>query len=339
MIQHKKPYTPEMLIPRIGEYLVELGIITSQHLAQALEIQKNGPPDSDHEILGKILVDMGVISQSQLDEIVTEQILSLRKASERNNRMLERRVQERTAELEEALRKINELNQLKTNFIANISHELRSPLTHIKGYLELLTSKDLGELAEDQMKVLTIMDRSANRLERLIEDLILFTFAENDEVLIIQREFDLLPVIYQNIDHFKTSSPFREFSINIVPESPSLWVVADEKKISWVINHLIENAAKFSAVDKAIQINIFDKKDHVQIQIKDEGIGIPENRMQEIFEPFHQLDGSSTRRYGGIGLGLALAKKILSAHNQPLNVQSEIGIGSQFDFSLRKLIE
>ncbi|MAT44822.1 MAG: hypothetical protein CL609_21030 [Anaerolineaceae bacterium] len=339
MIQNKKPYTPEMLIPRIGEYLVELGIITAQDLHKALAIQKNAPPDNDHEILGKILVDMGVINQRQLDEIVTEQILSLRKASEQNNRMLELRVQERTAELEEALRKINELNQLKTNFIANISHELRTPLTHIKGYLELLTSGDIGKLEEDQMKVLTIMDRSANRLERLIEDLIMFTFAENDEVLIIPREFDLLPVIYQNIEHFKNSTPVREIHLSVQPESTSLWVHADQKKISWVINHLLENAAKFSAVDKTIQINVVEKKDHVDIQIKDKGIGIPEHRINEIFEPFHQLDGSSTRRYGGIGLGLALAKKILTAHNQTLKVQSEIGIGSQFDFSLRKLIK
>ncbi len=339
MIQNKKPYTPEMLIPRIGEYLVELGIITAHDLQEALEIQKNAPPDNDHEILGKILVDMGVISQSQLDEIVTEQILSLRKASEQNNRMLERRVQERTAELEEALRKINELNQLKTNFIANISHELRTPLTHIKGYLELLTSKDLGELEEDQMKVLNIMDRSANRLERLIEDLIMFTFAENDEVLIIPREFDLLPVIYQNIEHYKTSTPAREIQLTIQPNTTSVWVHADQKKISWVINHLLENAAKFSAVDKMIKIDVIEKNDHVDIQIKDEGIGIPEHRINEIFEPFHQLDGSSTRRYGGIGLGLALAKKILAAHKQTLKVQSEIGIGSQFDFSLRKLIK
>lgn len=339
MIQHKKPYTPEMLIPRIGEYLVELGIITAQDLANALEIQKNGPPDNDHEILGKILVDMGAISQSKLDEIVTEQILSLRKASEQNNRMLERRVKERTAELEEALRKINELNLLKTNFIANISHELRTPLTHIKGYLELLTSKDLGDLAEAQMKVLAVMDRSANRLERLIEDLIMFTFAENDEVLIIPREFDLLPIIYQSIELFHNATPPRQICLTIKPRTTSLWVHADQKKISWVINHLLENAAKFSAVDKKIEVNIVDSSDHVDIQIKDEGIGIPEDRFHEIFEPFHQLDGSSTRRYGGIGLGLALAKKILAAHNQTLKVQSEIGIGSRFDFSLRKLIE
>ncbi len=339
MINSKKPYTPEMLIPRIGEYLVELGIITTQNLQTALEIQKNAPPDNDHEILGKILVDMGVISQRKLDEIVTEQILALRKASEQNNRMLERRVQERTAELEEALRKIHELNQLKTNFIANISHELRTPLTHIKGYLELLTSKDLGELADDQLRVLSVMDRSANRLEHLIEDLIMFTFAENDQVLIVPREFDLLPLIYQSVEPYQNSSPPREITIDTPPNTTSIWVYGDSKKISWVINHLIENAAKFSAIDKKIQIKIRDEGHQVNIQIHDEGIGIPSDQINDIFEPFHQLDGSSTRRYGGIGLGLALAKKIIAAHQQTLNVQSEIGIGSKFDFSLRKLIQ
>lgn len=339
MKQSTMPYTPEMLVPRIGEYLVELGMITSEDLEKALLIQKNQKEKNENKILGKILVEMGAIQQETLDLVITEQIINLRKALEYSNRMLELRVQERTAELEEALRKINELNQLKSNFISNISHELRTPLTHIKGYLELLVSKDLGMLEEEQERVLQIMHRSTNRLERLIEDLIMFTFAEHDEVLVTQQQFDLLPILLEITQHYHNITPNREIKINITPSTTSVWVFADQKKISWVINHLIENGIKFSAHNKPIHIIVQSEIDQVRIQIQDEGIGIPEERIEEIFEPFHQLDGSSTRRYGGVGLGLALAKKIVNAHGQELNVDSRIGHGTKFDFSLKKLIK
>ncbi len=338
MVDHSsKPLTPEMLVPRIGEYLVELGKIKAEDLEQALNTQKTD--NLETKIIGKILVEMGVISQEELDQVITEQILSLRKALEYSNRMLELRVQERTAELEEALRKINDLNQLKANFISNISHELRTPLTHIKGYLELLVSKDLGTLEEEQIRVLQIMNRSTNRLERLIEDLIMFTFAEHDDVLITPHQFDLLPVMMDLLQHYQNITPNRIINLAITPSTTSVWVYADQKKIGWVINHLVENATKFSAIDKPIQIYIHSEVDHVDIQIIDQGIGIPEERINEIFEPFHQLDGSSTRRYGGVGLGLALAKKIVNAHGQVLKVESTIGYGSKFDFSLKKLIK
>ena len=258
---------------------------------------------------------------------------------EHSNKMLELRVQERTAELEDALRKINELNQLKTNFISHISHELRTPLTHIKGYLELLVSKDLGQLEADQERVLEVMNRSTNRLERLIEDLIMFTFAEHDEVLISPARFDLYPSILEAIQSFNGIHPDREIKFNIKAETASLWVIGDQKKIAWVISHLIENAAKFSSNNKVIELNVIEDIDQINIQVKDFGIGIPEEQFDDIFRPFHQLDGSSTRRYGGVGLGLSLAQKIIQAHQSELIVKSEIGVGSQFDFSLRKLIK
>lgn len=334
----KKTVSPEILVPRIGEYLVQKKIISLPELNKALFIQLEKTKDGEEIPLGKILVDMKLIDQETLDEAITEQLIRFRDALEQSNRQLEYRVQQRTAELQDALNKINELNQLKNNFISNISHELRTPLTHIKGYLDLMVSNDLGPLSEDQNEVLSIMEKATNRLERLIEDLILFTFAEHEQVIIAPSEFDLLLMSQEIVTILQNLYPQNHFKLETHPESKSVFVLADQKKIAWVINQLLDNAIKFSKKDSFIEIAIFIEDEIARLKIKDNGIGIPQDRIHEIFEPFHQLDSSSTRKAGGVGLGLALAKKIIESHRATLNVESQIDVGSTFEFSLKRLI-
>lgn len=339
MTVSRKNLSPEILVPKIGEYLVQKRLITLQDLNKALYIQYENAKKGVEIPLGRILVNEKFISQETLDETITEQLINFRDALEQSNHQLELRVQQRTLELQEALNKVNELNQLKNNFISNISHELRTPLTHIKGYLDLMISKDLGNLSEEQSQVLEIMGKATNRLERLIEDLIMFTFAEHEQILISKHEFDIISTINEVISVFLTQLLSLKIIFNLDPEIKSIIVFADQKKIAWVINQLIENAIKFSKGETEIEISIINQHDSVKISVKDNGIGIPENRIREVFEPFHQLDSSSTRKAGGVGLGLALAKKIIEAHSSKLNVRSQVGIGSIFDFSLRKLIK
>lgn len=339
MTTSKKNLSPEILVPKIGEYLVQKRLITLQDLNKALYIQYENAKKGVELPLGRILVNEKFISQETLDETITEQLINFRDALEQSNHQLELRVQQRTLELQEALNKVNELNQLKNNFISNISHELRTPLTHIKGYLDLLISKDLGNLSEEQSQVLEIMGKATNRLERLIEDLIMFTFAEHEQILVSKLEFDIISTINEVISVFQTQLLSLKIFFNLDPDIKSIIVFADQKKIAWVINQLIENAIKFSKGETEIEISIINHQDFVKISVKDNGIGIPENRIREVFEPFHQLDSSSTRKAGGVGLGLALAKKIIEAHSSKLNVRSQVGIGSIFDFSLRKLIK
>ena len=106
-----------------------------------------------------------------------------------------------------------------------------------------------------------------------------------------------------------------------------------------MIHQLIDNAIKFSKKESLIEVSLINHPEIITFQIIDNGIGIPENRLHEIFEPFHQLDSSSTRKAGGVGLGLALAKKIIESHGSTLNAVSKEDIGSTFDFSLKKLIK
>lgn len=126
-------------------------------------------------MIGQKLLELGLVDRETLDQVVTEQILQLQQALQLANRQLEQRVLERTQDLQQALNKLSELNELKSNFISTISHELRTPLTHLKGYITLLADGSLGDLSEAQQEAMDVMERAEARLEHLIEDLIQFS--------------------------------------------------------------------------------------------------------------------------------------------------------------------
>lgn len=329
------PLTPEVLVPKLGDYLVTKGLISAAELKRALAFQKSLRADDQiPPLLGNILIQMGLITREKLDEVITEQILQLREALQRYNQQLEHRVQERTAELELALSKLSELNKLKANFIANVSHELRTPLTHLKGYLELLTTSSLGPLTAEQNEALTTIQRSTERLEQLIESLILFATAEKEEFSLAIRPFPILPTCQKVIKKLKEKAENQKVTIHLDCPADLPMAKADEEKISWAILQLLDNSIKFTPAGGHVNLQCLYQNPTLRIIIKDTGIGIPEEKFKELFEAFHQLDGSSTRRYGGTGLGLALVKKIVEAHGTTIHFNSVVGKGSQFEFDL-----
>jgi signal transduction histidine kinase len=331
-----KPHlTPEVLVPRLGEYLVQSGVLSEEELEKALAYQRKKQKSGNRYLLGQALLDLKLLTRLQIDHAVTEQIIQLRNALENANQFLERRVAERTEELQEALRKLSELNQMKANFVANISHELRTPLTHIKGYLELLITESLGSLTSEQKNSLHVSQRSAGRLESLIDNLILFSLAARGEMTLSLETVNLNKVAEEVYSYSHTKAEDRNvlLKLSLNPEIP--YVQADEKKISWAILQLIDNAIKFTPAGGVVTFSIEKESDTlIIVSVSDTGIGIPTNRMKEIYEPFHQLDASSTRRYGGTGLGLSLVREIISAHGSMIEVQSEDRKGTKFYFHL-----
>jgi signal transduction histidine kinase len=329
------PLTPEVLVPRLGEHLVQTGQISEAELQKALAYQKEQQKGGQRCLLGEALMDLNLLTRRQIDHAVTEQIIQLRNALEDANRFLEHRVEERTAELQEALRKLSELNQMKANFVANISHELRTPLTHVKGYLELLSTGSLGPLTDNQKNALQVSQRATGRLESLIDSLILFSLAARGEMTLRLKPVNLNTVAAEIINYSRPKALDRNVLLNFEVRSDIPFVQADEEKISWVILQLIDNAIKFTPSGGQVNLSIEKESETlVMVTVVDTGIGIPPNRLEEAFEPFHQLDASSTRRYGGTGLGLALVKEIVSAHGSIVNVKSEEGKGSTFSFPL-----
>jgi len=326
--------TPEALVPKIGEYLIDQGLLTSDQLERALHRQKQLADQGKHRLLGQTLMEMELVDRETLDRAITRQIIELHAALQEVNRNLERRVAERTAELRRALERLTEINQLKANLISNVSHELRTPLAHIKGYTELLIDDQLGEVPKEQKDALMVVQRATERLERLIEDLIEYSTASREGLTLSLEALSLGSITADTLEksRLKASKAGVEVQLEIAPDMPPL--MADKSRIRWVLFQLIDNAVKFTAPGGKVRLQASRTNGRALIQVIDTGIGIPAERMEEIFEPFHQLDGSPTRRFGGTGLGLSLVKLILSAHGSELHVQSQEGKGSAFSFEL-----
>jgi len=335
MTQTLPKLSPEMLVPRMGEYLVQKGLITPENLQTALDYQLKETDKGNSILLGQALIDLKFIERADLDQAVTEQILQLRSALQAANRTLERRVEERTAELQKALERVSELSQLKANFIANISHELRTPLTHIKGYIELLVSESLGPITDEQKHALQVSQQSSGRLEGLIEDLIMVSLASRGEMSIKLDNTDIRRIASLAVKGFVGKAKDR--GINLSPEIDDdlPLVQGDGQKIGWALSQLVDNAIKFTSTGGSVTVSVMREGENlVVVSVIDTGIGIAHNRLTEIFEPFHQLDGSSTRHYGGTGLGLSLVRQIIEAHGSMIDVQSVEGHGSTFKFPL-----
>lgn len=335
MTKQRAQLTPEMLVPRLGEALIRGEHISELDLQKALTYQQEQVAQGKAILLGQALLELNLIDQATLDQAVTEQIIQLRSALQAANRTLEQRVQERTAELREALQRLSELSQMKANFVANISHELRTPLTHIKGYLELMVTESLGSISDEQRHALQVSQKSTDRLEKLIEDLIMFSLASRGEMSIKQGRIDILRLANLVTKTANQRAEERGVEVHVVADEKIPMVQGDAEKISWALSQLLDNAVKFTPSGGGVVISL--KKENanlVMVSVTDTGIGIPQHRLKEIFEPFHQLDGSSTRKVGGTGLGLSLVRQIVEAHGSMIDVQSSEGHGTTFKFPL-----
>jgi signal transduction histidine kinase len=325
---------PEILVPRLGDYLLEKGIIGQNDLNQALHVQGHKTEAGEPALLGRVLVELGLVEPEIIDQVITEQILQLQSALRQYNTQLEQRVQERTQDLQKALEKLAELNQLKANFIANISHELRTPLTHMKGYLEILADGGLGSLNKEQQDAVSVIRKANKRLEQLIEDLIQFSLASRGELSlnIETANFNNLVALALTGAAQKAQTKGIILEENLSPNNPH--VNCDGEKILWVISQLLDNAIKFTGKGGKVDVSTNCSVELATVVVNDTGIGIPPERIDEIFLPFHQLDGSPSRRYGGTGVGLALCSRIVEAHGSSIQVKSMVGKGSAFNFAL-----
>jgi signal transduction histidine kinase len=212
---------------------------------------------------------------------------------------------------------------------------LRTPLTHIKGYIELLVSESLGEITEEQRNALQVTQQSTSKLETLIDDLIMISLASRGELTIKQESVDIRRLSNLAIRSSMNKAQERGVHVQAIIDDGVPPVQADAQKIAWVLSQLIDNGIKFTSSGGSVVLSIkCEGEQLVVISVIDTGIGIPSNRLNDIFEPFHQLDGSSTRHYGGTGLGPSLVRQIIEAHGSMIEVQSIEGHGSTFKFPL-----
>jgi len=326
--------TPQWLVPRIGDFLTREKLITGKQLQEALKHQKEQSEQGQHVLLGQTLLQMEIVDRETLDRAITQQIVELHAALQESNRTLQQRVNDRTRELRNALERLTELNQIKANLISNISHELRTPLAHIKGYVELFIAGDMGSLSAEQTDAMAVIRRATNRLGTLIEDLIEFSTASREGLSLQLEHTELNGLIKGVLERSQAKAQQAGVVLNWDANSNLPDLKIDSERLSWVLFQLVDNAIKFTPAEGDIQVSAENNDLGVRISVRDTGIGISPDQLAEIFEPFHQLDGSPTRRYGGTGLGLSLAKMIVEGHGAELSVESEEGKGTTFHFVL-----
>jgi signal transduction histidine kinase len=324
--------TPQWLVPRIGNFLIQQKVITESQLKQALQFQKEASSKGERQLLGQTLLELGYIDRETLDHAVTQQIVELHAALQESNRTLQQRVNERTKELRHALERLTEINEIKANLISNISHELRTPLAHIKGYVELLAEGELGELAEEQLDAVQVMRRATVKLASLIEDLIEFSTAAREGLTLRLSPVSVKELITNAIERSKPKAEKAGVTLELDCDADVPVVHVDAERLGWVLFQLIDNGIKFTPDGGRVTASARRHETGVELAVSDTGIGIPPDRVEEIFQPFHQLDNSSTRRYGGTGLGLSLVKMIVEAHGAKLKVESTEGEGTAIRF-------
>jgi signal transduction histidine kinase/putative methionine-R-sulfoxide reductase with GAF domain len=249
-----------------------------------------------------------------------------------SNARLYAEAQQRAEELAVALAQREELVRLKSEFIQNVSHELRTPLTIIRGYVELLDNGEMGALQPGQREAITIISRRISMLNKLVEDLT--TILETEAPTVEQQPVDLTELVNKAIDDFKDATRHAGLILTtqISKDIPS--VMGNPIHLYRLLDNLLGNAIKFTPSGGTITVRLYREDATAVLEVADTGVGIPADKLDRIFERFYQVDGSTTRRYGGTGLGLALVKEIAEAHGGQVTIQSVLDKGSMFRVTL-----
>jgi two-component system phosphate regulon sensor histidine kinase PhoR len=229
---------------------------------------------------------------------------------------------------------IRRLETVRQDFVANVSHELKTPLTSIKGFVETLLEGALDD-KENNRNFLKIIQDHAGRLNKLIDDLLSLSHLESKEIMLEKKSFNLRQQLDEVISAFK--SQLRKMNIEIKNElSASISISADKDRIEQVFTNLIDNAIKFNKEKGFIRIYSQEINGKIKVIVEDSGIGIPERDIPRIFERFYRVDKARSRELGGTGLGLSIVKHIVELHNGSVGVESTEGFGSKFWFILPK---
>ena len=253
------------------------------------------------------------------------------------NARLVRDLRVHALELEKAYAELKEADHLKSEMVQNVSHELRAPLTFILGYIELLMSNDFGQMTDDQQKAMDVVHRKCMLLNKIVNDIV--TLQKLEIAGLNLQAVSLNTLLTQTLQAAQFSAQEAQQTLTTDMPSHDVQVAADEQRLSQVLDNLVNNAIKFSKPGGTITLRLRDERSFTRIEVQDMGIGVPADKLEKIFDRFYQADGSSTRRYGGVGLGLAICKSILTAHGGKIWAESETGKGSRFIFTLPKIPE
>jgi len=254
----------------------------------------------------------------------------------RSHQELEQRVAQRTKELALANEKLKKIDKLKSEFVSAVSHELRTPLTSIKGYAAILMAGKLGEVPTSVKERLDKINKHSDSLTKLVNDLLDISRIESGRVEMRLEELDLKGSIEIVADIMAPQIKEKaiEFTVDLPEKAPSCLV--DKTQLERVLTNLLGNAIKFTPEKGRISVGVKEKKDFLQVDIQDSGLGISEDNLANIFEEFYRVDNPINQNVKGTGLGLSLVKHIVEAHKGRIWANSKPGKGTTFSFTIPK---
>ncbi|HSH04621.1 MAG TPA: GAF domain-containing protein [Anaerolineae bacterium] len=286
------------------------------------------------EVLGAMAVDSDRPNAFDESDIQFMTVAATQVSTALANARLYEEVQTRAEKLAVAYEELKENDRLKDELIQNVSHELRTPLTFVKGYVDLLLDGAMGNLRDDQKNALRIVSTKTDEVTRLVSDI--FTLHEEN---LKMEPLELRDLVRAIVADYKVRDQLNDIEPRVIghlPELGNTLIEGDKGRLTQVLGNLLDNALKFSPEGGTVAVHLMirDESNDCLIEVRDEGIGIPKEKLPRIFDRFYQVDGKSTRRFGGAGIGLALVRKLVEAHGGTIWVDSEENVGSTFSFTI-----
>ncbi|TGE19826.1 sensor histidine kinase [Hymenobacter elongatus] len=246
--------------------------------------------------------------------------------------------------LEMAERKQQEIDELKRlqvlrrEFLADVSHELKTPIFAAQGFLHTVLDGDMDDEFLRQ-KFLNKAATSLDTLDALVQDLVTISQLEKGVVRMRRQSFDLVALVEEIFEQVESKATQRSVTLELFPpalQAQALLVLADRNRIRQVLINLIDNAIKYGKDGGHVTVSLIESSKTVRVAVRDDGAGIPKQHQNRIFERFYRIDKSRSRDSGGSGLGLAISKHIIEAHKSVIRVRSEVGVGTTLEFKLPK---
>jgi two-component system phosphate regulon sensor histidine kinase PhoR len=240
-------------------------------------------------------------------------------------------INERQREIEE----LKSMESFRREFLGNVSHELKTPIFNIQGYIHTLID---GAIRDENvnMQYLQRSSKSVDRMINIVEDLEMISKIESNQLELEFTRWDIVDHLQELFDILEMKAKKRSVSLSINNQSTNNFVEADRDKISQVLINLIENSIKYGKEGGHTKVRLFEMGENLLIEIADDGAGIPAEHLPRLFERFYRVDKSRSRSAGGTGLGLSIVKHIIEAHRQTINVRSTENVGTTFSFTLKK---
>jgi two-component system phosphate regulon sensor histidine kinase PhoR len=276
----------------------------------------------------------------QLEKITDEDLtLSIEEVEKPNNpiKKLSKEISRYAKIKEEEIKELKKMETYRKEFLADVSHELKTPLFSAQGFIHTLLD---GAISDKNVRnrFLKKAGKSLSRLDKLVQDLLIISQMETGTIKMTYTHFNLYNLVQEVFDQLDNKADKKSLKLRFIEDCPTdIYVYADKQKIFQVVLNLIHNAINYTKeAESEISVSLKEEEESIYIIVQDNGVGIPREDIPRIFERFYRVEKSRAKDRGGIGLGLAIVKHILEAHNKRIFVESKVGTGSAFTFSLDK---